>query len=72
MTDIERFKRAAMWCERVNTITMFVLPPATAIYGVWSDEWRPFQSSMVICVTVFIVGLLIVSAKDRAEKSEAR
>ena len=72
MEKVERLTKAAHWAENVNTVTMFVLPPLTAIYAVWSGDWRAFQSALVIGITVFVFGIAVYSAKERAEKSAKR
>lgn len=69
MEKLQRLERAADVMERINTITMFVLPPLAAIYGVWFGDWRPFGTSAIIGGTVFLLGLFIVAARDRAKSS---
>lgn len=71
MERLRRFERATDFIESVNVFTMFAFPPATAVYGIWFDEWRPFQSSLVIGVTVLVIGAFIMSARDRARKESS-
>jgi hypothetical protein len=69
MTKLEKLNKAVDFCESVNTITMFVLPALSAIFGIWSDDWRLFWSAVVLLVTVFVFGLFVVAARDRAKRT---
>ncbi len=63
---LKRFEKAASTMESINTVTMFVLPPATAIYGIWVGDWRPFGTAAVIGFAVLVLGLFVMAARDRA------
>lgn len=72
MGKLEALTIAADWMERVNLVTMFVLPVGTAIYAIWTGDWRPFQSATVLGVAVLVFGFCVYTAKERAEKSAQR
>lgn len=67
MEKLQRLERAVHAIESVNTVTMFVLPPLATIYGIWDGDWRPFATTAVIGLTVFVFGLFVIAARDRAK-----
>lgn len=69
MDKLQKLERAVHVVESVNTVTMFVLPPLAAIYGVWQDDWRPFGTTVIIWLTVFSFGICVLMARDRAKKT---